>query len=416
MIAKVKKSHYRGEVQAPPAKSFAHRYLIAAALTPGETHVENIGKSQDVEATLRSLSSLGADVRREGEDALIGGITETKESPLLDAGESGSTLRFLLPLFATVTEGFRFTGTEKLLSRPNDALFAVMGAHGATVCGQSVRGRMQSGVYKIDATISSQYITGLLMALPLAAGDSRIILDGPLVSAPYIAITLSVLRAAGIAYREEADGFTVFGNQTYRLPAAVRVEGDWSSAAFPLVAGALGEAVTVRGISPDSLQGDREILEFLRRAGAHVACTEGGVTVSGGAMRPFCADIEQTPDLGPVLAVLAAAAPGESRLYGVSRLAIKESNRIEAILSMLHAAGISAEAEDNCIKILGSPPSPGSFSGENDHRIVMSACLLAGLAEGESCITTAEAVKKSYPDFFGDFERIGGCCHVDMEG
>ncbi len=416
MIASLYGARLFGEVFAPPSKSAAHRLLIAASLKKGETTLYNVGESDDVLATASCLTALGAKITLENGNATVRGIEACPTAPHLSAGESGSTLRFMLPLAASLTDGFSFGGTEKLLSRPNGALLSALASNGTEVVGTTARGRLHSGEFLLDATVSSQYTTGLLLALPILSGDSRIRLIGEAVSRPYLDITLSVLDLAGIRYHKEKDGFTVFGNQAYRLPDRLFCEGDWSGAAFLLTAGALFGPVTVRGLSPRSPQGDRLILSVLKQAGAEVTEEEDAITVRAKEKKGFSVDLTDAPDLAPVLSVFGAACQGESRLYGVERLRIKESDRIEAILSMLRAAGIAASYNGDCIAITGGTPQTAEFCGENDHRIVMSSALLASLCEGESRITTAEAVKKSYPAFFRDFQKLGGKTDVGLYG
>ncbi len=414
MIATVRGARLFGEVSAPPSKSLAHRLLIAASLKKGETEIRTIGNSEDVLATVRCLRALGAEIALENGNATVRGIEQCPPAPHLDAGESGSTLRFMLPLAATLTDCFSFGGTKKLLSRPNGALLSALLSMGTEVSGTEARGRLRSGEFILDASVSSQYTTGLLLALPTLSGDSRIRLVGDVVSRPYLDITLSVLDLAGIRYQKESDGFTLFGNQAYRLPDRVLCEGDWSGAAFPLVAGALFGAVTVKGLDPHSTQGDRSILSFLQASGASLTEEENAVTVRAKEKKGFSVDLTNAPDLAPVLSVLASACQGESRLYGVERLRVKESDRIEAILSMLRAAKIPCSYNGEYIAITGAAPTAAEFCGQNDHRIVMSAALLASLCEGESRISTAEAVKKSYPAFFEDLKKLGGYADVGL--
>lgn len=414
MIAKIHGARLSGEVSAPPSKSVAHRLLIAASLKKGKTKIRNVGQSDDVLATVRCLRALGAEIALENGNATVCGIEKCPPAPHLFAGESGSTLRFMLPLAAALCERFSFGGTEKLLSRPNGALFSALSRNGTEIAGTNAHGRLRSGEFILDSTISSQYTTGLLLALPTLSGDSRIRLTGEAVSRPYLDITLSVLDLAGIRYRKEADGFTVFGNQAYRLPDSLFCEGDWSGAAFLLTAGALFGSVTVTGLDPHSPQGDRLILSVLKEAGAAVKTEENAVTVSARKLCAFSVDLTDAPDLAPTLSVLASACRGESRLYGVERLRIKESDRIEAILSMLRAAGIACSYNGEYIAVTGGTPQAAEFCGENDHRIVMASSLLASLSKGESYISTAEAIKKSYPAFFGDFKKLGGTVDVGL--
>lgn len=416
MIAHVSRSDYFGDVAAVPSKSQAHRLLIAAALKKGRTVVRGVGDSDDVNATIRCLNALGASIDKVRDDAVVFGIGKVRVGGILDAGESGSTLRFLLPISAAFGAECSFTGQGRLLQRPNAALCVALNKNGATTDGVTVKGRLKAGDYKIDATVSSQYISGLLFALPLLDGDSRILFSGEPVSKNYIDMTTEVLSSAGIVYKRTRKGFSIPGRQEYRLPDEVTCEGDWSGAAFMLAAGALGKKASVRGLNVASLQGDRRILDVLRSSGALITEKGDRIEVRSDKKIPFEVDLQDIPDLAPVLAALAATLPGKSRLKNVSRLQLKESDRLAAIQEMLRAAGIDSKKEKDDLVIFGGKPLCGRFDGKNDHRMVMSSVLLAGVCDGESVVTDAEAVKKSYPDFFDDYAKIGGNCHVEMEG
>ena len=416
MIAYVNRSDYSGDTIAVPSKSQAHRLLIAAALKKGRTVVRSVGDSDDVNATIRCLNALGASIEKVRNDAVVFGIGKVRAGMLLDAGESGSTLRFLLPVSAALGAECTFTGRGRLLQRPNAALCSALNKNGVMTDGISVKGCLKPGDYTIDATVSSQYISGLLLALPLLGGDSRILFSGDPVSKNYIDMTIEVLTSAGIRYKRVRKGFFIPGHQEYRLPDEVVCEGDWSGAAFMLTAGALGKKTSVRGLNVRSLQGDRRILDVLRSSGAQITEKGDRIEVCSDKKIPFEVDLQNIPDLAPVLAVLAATLPGKSRLKNVNRLQIKESDRLAAIQEMLSAAGIGSKKERDDLVIFGGKPICGRFDGKNDHRMVMSSVLLAGICEGESVVTDAEAVKKSYPGFFEDYAKIGGNFHVEMEG
>ena len=416
MNAIVNKTEYFGKTLAVPSKSSAHRLLIAAALTPGKTVVEGIGESEDVVATISCLTALGARIERENGSAVVFGIEKVKTGGVLNAGESGSTLRFLLPVAAALGAECVFEGKGRLFDRPNRSLLDAMNARGARTDGKRIEGVMTSGDYPIDATVSSQYISGLLFALPLLKGDSRILLEGCAVSKNYIEMTLEVLALAGIKTKKTTEGFFVPGGQTYRMPDKVRCDGDWSSAAVMLVAGAVGKGVGVKGLRMDSLQGDKRIVDVLKTTGADVAVEGDTVTVKKGGDKPFEADIEEVPDLAPILAVLASSLKGKSRLKNVHRLTIKESDRLDAVCKMLSVSGIGFTKEEDDLLIEGGAPCGGAFDGRADHRMVMSAVILAGICSGSSVVSCAEAVKKSYPSFFEDYKKIGGDFHVEVEG
>ncbi len=412
MMVKIAKSTYLGSVNAVPSKSYAHRLIISACLKKGQTLIRGVGDSDDVVATVRCMNALGADIQLINGDAKVNGIQKVNIDKTLDAGESGSTLRFMLPIVTALGGEATFTGKGKLLSRPNDALVKALNVNGGKVDGVKAFGKLNSGIYEIDVTVSSQYITGLLFALPLLEGDSKIIFKGNLVSRNYLDISKEILILSGIKFIEDKNGFTIYGNQEFKLSDEVVCEKDWSSAAFMLVAGALGERVTVIGLNNQSAQGDKVIIEVLRKAGANVRCYSDKIIVSGGQIKPFSVNLEDAPDLAPILSVLAVFANGESRFYGVERLKIKESDRIQAILDMLRSAGIQADYNNEYLRIIGGKTQSAFFNGYNDHRIVMSSVILAGLTNGHSIVSDSQAINKSYPNFYEHFKMIGGKINV----
>lgn len=405
----------RGTVQAPPSKSYAHRYLIAAYLSGRPCTIVGAGDSRDIRATLDALGALGLRYRREGDDVAVLGVEHPNKATVY-CHESGSTLRFLLPVAAALGIPSAFTAAAGLMARPVEGLVTALNAHGAAIDGLRVSGRLTAGEYVVDGTVSSQYITGLLFALPLLDGDSRVVVSGGMVSKAYVDVTLDVLSVAGVSVEKTAYGFSVRGRQTYRLPDAVNVEGDWSAAAFMLAAGALGGPVTVANLDPCSLQGDAAILSVLDRLGAHVRVSDRAVTVSRGALRAFSVDVDEIPDLAQIIAVLAAYAEGDSILSGVERLRLKESDRLAAITDMLAASGVRCRLVGRTLVVTGGTPAGGAFEGGGDHRTVMSACILAAYAAGDSRVSTPSAVGKSYPDFFKDFSILGGQTDGDIQG
>lgn len=415
MVVEVSKSEYFGKVIAVPSKSYAHRLLISASLKKGKTVIKNVGESLDVLATVNCLNSLGAKISLKKGNAIVYGIEKPNDNAILDAGESGSTLRFLLPIVCALGVKAEFQGRGRLLKRPNDKLIETLNTNGSLVEGVTTNGKLLPGVYKLDASISSQYVSGLLLALPLLDGDSELVLEGNIVSKNYIDITLEVLRLSGIKVIKTENGFKIKGNQEYRLQKVVKCENDWSSACFPLVAGAIGKKVTVQGLNLTSVQGDKTILEVLKDTGARVKLSKNKVIVFGGEKKGFSVNIEHAPDLAPVLSVLASDCNGESKIFGVERLKIKESDRIKAILETLNKAGIQASYNGEYLKIIGNEPKRADYDGFNDHRIVMSAVLLSSLAGGVSTVSDANAVDKSYPSFYKDIRRLGGKYNVKME-
>ena len=341
---------------------------------------------------------------------------------VLDCGESGTTLRFMVPVCAAL--GLRketgFTGQGRLMERPMEPLLKAMEPHGVTfeyeenilIC----RGRLTAGEYTIASNVSSQYISGLLFALPLLEGDSVLNLTGRVESRPYIDITLDVLKDFGIRIEPEGENrFRISGSQVYRGPAQMQVEGDWSNAAFWLAAGAVGGGpVTVRGLNLRSVQGDREICAILRAFGAVVEedSESGSVTCSGpseGILQSCEIDVKDIPDAVPAISVTAAAASGDTKIYNAGRLRMKESDRLKTVASMLTALGVSVEEGDDWLIIHGQGGNlleGGTVDGAGDHRIVMSAAAAAVLCRKPVTICGAEAVNKSYPGFFEEREKL----------
>ncbi|MBQ8726267.1 MAG: 3-phosphoshikimate 1-carboxyvinyltransferase [Clostridia bacterium] len=403
-----------GKIYAPPSKSVAHRLLICASLKKGKTIIKNVGNSADVIATVRCLNSLGAKIILQNGNALVEGIERVSVGKLLDAGESGSTLRFLMPVACALGADATFTGTQKLLFRPSVLLTSELQRHGVEVNGFSFKGKLFSGTYEIDASVSSQYITGLLFALPLLDGESRIIMQGDVVSKDYINITLSTLEKSGIAYDKSGNSIVIQGNQEYKLPDECVCEGDWSGAAFPLALGAISGKVTVAGLDVNSTQGDRQILEILKKAGAKITVCGDEITVIKGELKGFTHDFEDAPDLAPISAVLAAVCDGESKFTGTKRLKIKESDRVQTTLNTLKSAGITASEKDGEIVILGGSPTGAQYDGANDHRIVMSAAVMSAVATSQSVIKGWRAIDKSYPEFFKDYVSLGGRVDGDI--
>ena len=328
---------------------------------------------------------------------------------MLDCGESGSTLRFLIPLCSALGGGFEFVGHGRLMERPNQELFSVLGEHGVIARQDGkirLEGKLVSGNYRIRGDISSQYVSGLLMALPLLAGDSRIILTTPLVSESYVNITLQVLKEYGIKIDRTSDGFIVYGNQAYS--GDMIAEGDWSNEAFFLVLGAIAGKVTVKGLNVDSKQGDKFILDVLRQAGAEVIVQDGAVTVCKKQLNSFEFSAQNCPDLVPICAVLASQSNGVSVIKDVERLKIKESDRIESTIALLNSFDIKAESDGVNLTVYGKKAKSGVVDTYNDHRIAMSGAVLATVAIGKSIINGAQAVNKSYPTFYKDFNSVGG--------
>ena len=419
MIARVGPFQARGRLTAPVSKSAAHRLLILAALCGRECAVLFDGTNADIDATLGCLKALGAEYDLTGRGVFFRPRRTAPGLPLLDCGESGSTLRFLLPAAAALG-GASFTGRGRLPDRPLDSLLSAMEAHGARFSGRrlplTVRGPLTGGEFVLPGDISSQYLTGLMLAAPLTERDTVIRLTTPLQSAAYVDMTLDALRVFGVRAEKENGGFRIPGGQRLCPPREpISVEGDWSGAAFPLCLGALGGDVTVDGLNPHSLQGDRRIADLLEEAGAEVLRDGNAVRVRApeSALRALDTDVSAIPDLVPVLAAVLMHAEGVSRLTNAGRLRLKESDRLETVRAMVAALGGRAAVREDDLIIDGSPLCPGGTAhGAGDHRIVMAAAVAAAACRGPCEVTDCEAVDKSYPAFPSHYQTLGGIWNV----
>ena len=401
------------EVRAIPSKSEAHRLLIAAPLADVPTNVVLNGfTSADIEATVRCIKALGAIVLPLKEGLrVVPGKTPVSER-VFDCGESGSTLRFMLPVAAAyLRNGAVFIGAGRLPNRPLGELCDGLRANGCDISANSVpltlTGRLTGGEFMLPGNVSSQYITGLLLALPITPQGGSIRLTSQLESSDYVSMTLRVLERFGIIVEVLTDGWKVPGGQTYHSPDECVVEGDWSNAATLLCAGAINGAVTLNGLNVSSAQGDRRIVEFLGDFGAEVTTTGASVTVSSRSLHGVTLDISENPDLFPVLAVVAAAAEGRTVLTNAGRVRLKECDRLAGMAEMLSAVGAKVTETADSLIIEGGKPLHGSrVNVHNDHRLVMAAALLSQVAKADIEVDDMEAVNKSYPGFVEDWNRL----------
>ena len=396
MIADIKASRPRGRLTAPPSKSMAHRLLISAALSEGESVIHRIADSDDIRATISCLTALGAEFHKEGDTVTVRGadLTRRTEGAVLDCHESGSTLRFLIPLALFGGAPVRFTGSEKLFSRPLDIYEDIAGKQGLLFerekDGLLTGGCLSAGEYRLSGNISSQFISGLLFALPLLREDSRIHILPPIESRPYIDLTVEALAAFGVQV-EWTDERTLFvrGGQRY-TPCTATVEGDYSGAAFFAALPLFGGEVTVDGLRENSLQGDRAYIRYFEML------MRGTPTIHLG----------NCPDLGPILMAVAAAKSG-AVFCGTRRLKLKESDRGEAMAAELRKFGIAVSVSEDSIVVYPSdfhaPCAP--LCGHNDHRIVMALATLLTVTGGR--IEGAEAVRKSLPEYFEMLSSLG---------
>ena len=423
MLARITPSPLKGTVPAIASKSMAHRLIICAALANGETHVTCNTTCADIEATVRCLTALGARIETVEDGFQVHptmksvefGLLKALAGGTLDCGESGSTLRFMLPVACALGANATFVGQGRLGARPLSPLSDEIIAAGCDLQGLGgfplkTSGRMRPGTFVLPGNVSSQYISGLLMALPRLSGGSTLHIAGELQSAGYVDMTLDALRLAGVRIEKIHDGFRIPGGQRFALPGETEVEGDWSNAAFFLCAGAFSErGVRVEGLRLPTAQGDSAVLDILRRFGAQAEISGTGVTVRGGALRGIRIDAAQIPDLIPVLAVTAAGAQGETVIENAARLRLKESDRLQSTAELLRRLGCPVTELPDGLIIKGRQGlTGGTVSACGDHRIAMSAAAAAALCTGPVTVTGAESVEKSYPRFWADWEHLKG--------
>lgn len=419
MIAKLRPSVLQGEVPVPPSKSAGHRAIICAALAKGKSVISPVSMSMDMQATINAVKAMGAQVQLEdGVLTIDGSGMFSVEKTEIDCCESGSTLRFLLPVAAAGGMNASFTGRGRLPERPiglYTELFPVFGVQyeGEGGLPLTISGQLRAGRYNVPGNISSQYITGLLLALPLLSGDSFLHLTTELESEGYVDMTIEIMRDFGVKVTRIPDGYLIHGGQSYQ-PRVFTVEGDWSQAAFFMSAAVLGGGtLLLKGLKQDSSQGDRAALSLFSRFGMEATWTDGGLDCKGNPLYNQNIDASQIPDLVPALAVTAAFCPGRTTVTNAARLRIKESDRIESVVQGLLAMGARVKALPDGLEIEGGfPLAGGKIKGYNDHRIVMAFAMAALAVSGDTELGDAQSVKKSYPDFWEEYERLGGKADV----
>lgn len=407
-----------GKVVIPPSKSAAHRAAVCAALALGVSELAPVQETKDMLATIRAARSLGTGTQLSGSRLKIRGILKPPASAVIDCGESGSTLRFFVPVAAALGVNASFRGHGRLPQRPMNELVAVLEKHGVTVTKNGseilgISGRLQAGVYEIGGSVSSQYITGLLFALPMLDGNSEIILTSQLESRGYVDMTVTVQKSFGVTVRETATGWKIKGKQKY-IPQRFMVEGDYSGAAFWLGAAAVGGEIEVAGLNPDSKQGDKMILKLLSDAGADVRHGGNFVAMRHSMLKAFDTDVSQIPDLMPILAVTAAFSDGISRFYNAGRLRFKESDRLDSVAEGLRELGadVTTSPDEIVVASWRGLLGGGVVNSFGDHRIAMSMSIAASFCHNPSVILGVECVDKSYPDFYKDFAGLGGMVDV----
>ena len=441
-------SSVKGSVRAIASKSHAHRLLIAAALSEEKTNIITPDTSKDIEATIGCLNSLGANIIRENGHISVKpidteSVTTGNDSYVpADTNESGSTLRFMLPVIGALGISTSITMHGRLSERPLSPLYEELISHGLTLSPQgsnpmNISGKLTSGDYTIAGNVSSQFVTGLLLALPIVKPRNKsnhdsdfsipvstLHVTGRLESRPYVDITLDVLKNSGIDVTEKhmANGDTIFyipSGQTYHLDENVYVDGDWSNAAFFLAAGAINTTdnpITITGLNTDSLQGDKKIITLLKEFGADIVISDDtetkgstlqNITVSPAPLHGIDIDASDIPDLVPILSVVASTAEGTTTIRNIERLRIKESDRVETVIETLTSLGADIHEENNAILVKGKPVLCGGIiDSYNDHRIAMSAAIASIRCENSVIIKNPRAVDKSYPGFYDDLISI----------
>ena len=420
----IKPSILNGTIEIPPSKSYSHRAVIAAALAESgkKSKIDNLKFSVDITTTTDIMENWGAKIYREESSLeIIGnGRKVVPKDKYVQCNESGSTIRFLIPIGITSENELIFDGKGKLVDRPLDSYYRIFDKQGIFYKNENgklpltVNGKLNAGNYEIDGNISSQFITGLLYALPLLDGDSKLIINKNLESKGYIDLTLEILKLAGIEImNNDYKSFDIRGNQIYK-PFDYTVEGDYSQVAFWIVAGIISankdNEVKCLHVNKNSLQGDREIIEIVERMGANIEIFDNYVLVRPSKTKGTVIDISQCPDIGPILTVLGALSEGETRIINGERLRIKESDRITSIKTELNKLGANVAEEGDSLIIQGVEGFKGgvTVNSWNDHRIAMSLAIASTRCEKEIILEEAESVRKSYPHFWDDFVKMGG--------
>lgn len=405
-----------GKVGIPSSKSMCHRAVICAGLSEGVSNIQNVFFSQDIDATSKAMKGLGVDINKGRSSLEIKATGKlVAKAPSIDCNESGSTLRFLIPIAGTIGEKIVFTGRGRLIDRPLTPYYDIFDEQNLSYTNDNgklpliIEGKLIPGDYRVKGNISSQFISGLMFALPLLAGDSRIIITTPLESMPYVDLTIEMLKKFSVDvenydYRE----IHIRGNQKYR-PVDYCVEGDFSQAAFWLVAGALGAHVECLGLNVKSLQGDKVILKIIEDMGGNLVVENDKVQVLPSSTKGRIIDASQCPDLVPIITVLAALSLGTTEIVNAGRLRIKESDRLSAITCELNKIGADIEERAEGLLIKGRKILRGGVVRSwNDHRIAMALAIASIKCTEPVIIEGSECVKKSYPNFWEDFRILGG--------
>lgn len=411
---KITPSYVNGIIEIPPSKSISHRVVIAAALSNRTSSISHIGTSEDIAATCAAVEKLGAELSRNGDILNVKGkgCIEPAES-LIDCCESGSTLRFIIPVALMSGKKVAFTGKESLAERPLGPYFDIFEKHGISYSGRRLpfeaEGVLKAGEYRIRGDISSQFVTGLMFALPIAKGDSIVKMESKLQSSAYIDITIDVLRKFSIEIENNNyNEFYIKGGQRY-VSTDYYVEGDYSQAAFYIVAGLLGNEVQCLGLNEDTKQGDSAIVEIAKQMGGRISCEKGVLKAEKSKTHGIVMDVSECPDLVPAVAVLASLSEGTTIIKNAARLRLKESDRLKAVSTELCKLGADIHETEDGLIINGKDRLEGGEADSwNDHRIAMALAAASIGCRKPVVINKSPAVNKSYPEFFNDFRKLGG--------
>lgn len=414
MKIKIYPSKCSGEIKIPSSKSMGHRAIICASLANGKSIISNLDYSDDILATIDGMKKLGANIQCEKDRLIIEGIKsfDNLKDNIIDCNESGSTLRFFIPIFSLTGEKISFTGRNRLLKRPQKIYEEIFKEQNLYYFQDEdkieIEGKIKAKEYFIDGNISSQFISGLLFTLPLLEENSIININPPFESASYIDLTMEVLKEFGITINKVTPlRFEIQGGQKY-IAKDYKVEGDFSQLAFFAVLGALNNNLKCIGVNFNSKQGDKAIIDILKKSGVKIEEIEEGYLIHKGKIKDCEIDLGDCPDLGPILNVLAMYGEGEFKIFNAGRLRLKESDRISVMEEELKKLGVEIETTEDEIKILGKKNYLGNIEvfGHKDHRIVMSLAIAGTMLEKPIIIDGAEAVEKSYPKFFQDLESL----------
>ncbi|RBP42704.1 3-phosphoshikimate 1-carboxyvinyltransferase [Garciella nitratireducens] len=413
----------KGSIETPPSKSISHRAIICAGLANGISKVENIEFSKDIEATLEGMKALGIKLLETKENSDTGRHSLTIEGgfPLkvmqdqIDCNESGSTLRFFIPIAVLLNKNITFTGRGKLVERPLDVYYEIFDRQGIfyeTNQGKlplKVKGKLKPGIFPVQGDISSQFISGLMLALPLLDASSKIVMTTPLESRRYVDLTIEVLKKFGIDVKKEKDSsFLIKGSQTYKN-GFYRIEGDYSQAAFWMVAGILGGDINCMDLKKNSLQADQAIVDIITKMSGNIQNTFQGIRTIKSDTKAMVIDASQCPDIVPIVTVLGALSNGTTKITNAERLRIKESDRLKAIATELNKLGANIKELKDGLIIEGRKKLRGGVvESWNDHRIAMSLAIAAIRCEQPVTIVNSDAVNKSYPKFWEDYQKLGG--------